>query len=442
MIQGEVLYNKDDNGTTEQVDANDEYYDEEPVNVIAGDREDIPDDADVPHHQPFDSENTKYEVALISFICEAPEYRRDIWESCLLDDIKHRLSTAEMVHKSFVVKELEVLIKLARPVHAQRMKKHDLVNIVAEYYGDHSKLRVNISPSSLKSITVKYIRSWPIEAINVAYAQLHFLEEFSQWEYGNDFQGSWTLCTNSGTVYNIPQWYAHSANENERRVDTTHYWSPSRLRKQQRCCSAGRTGMGLSSKAWLKVAEHNKENKTGLSEELVKELRDKQSNAYAKTTFSQEVQDEMTKSGDLSEAEWCNLIRDWYEAVDGAAMSPDKLLEAMLNMRNKLLQYLRVGQFPPPGLHVAGMPMAQYEGLLTNIDRKLQLYNLVHQGTYNQGAISSLDSENLFGAFQVIIISCYWAITLIWYHWGRANCICALELGLVDWLTNYCWLGR
>ena len=82
VIQEEVLYNKDDIVTTEQVDANDEYNDEEAVNVIASDREDIPDDADieaqadVPHHQPFDSENTKYEVALISLICEAPEYRK------------------------------------------------------------------------------------------------------------------------------------------------------------------------------------------------------------------------------------------------------------------------------------------------------------------------------------------------------------------------------
>ena len=296
-----------------------------------------------------------------------------------------------MINKSFVVKELEVLIKLARPAHAQRMKKHDLVNIVAEYYGDHSKLRVNINPASLKSIVVKYIRSWPIEAINVAYAQLHFLEEFSQWEYGNDFQGSWTLCTDSGTVYNIPQWYAQPMKIKDELIqpiiDPHHVFVNNRVR----CCSVGMNGMGISSKAWLKVAEHNKENKTSLSEELVKKLRDKQSNAYAKTTFSQEVQDEMTKNGDLSEAEWCNLILDWYEAVDGAAMSPDKRLEAMLNMRNKLLQYLRVGQFPPPGFHVAGMPMAQYEGLLTNIDRRLQLYHLVQQGTYNQRAISSLD---------------------------------------------------
>ena len=78
-----------------------------------------------------------------------------------------------MINKSFIVKELEVLIKLVRPAHDQRMKKHDLVNIVAEYYGDHSKLRVNISHASLKSITVKYIRSWPIEAINVAYSAVY-----------------------------------------------------------------------------------------------------------------------------------------------------------------------------------------------------------------------------------------------------------------------------
>ena len=161
------------------------------------------------------------------------------------------------------------------------------------------------------------------------------------------------MCTDSGTVYNIPQWYAQPMKIKDELIqpiiDPHHVFVNNRVR----CCSAGMNGMGISSKAWLKVAEHNKENKTGFSEELVKELRDKQSN--------------------------------------GAAMSPDKRLEAMLNMRNKLLQYLRVGQFPPPGFHVAGMPMAQYEGLLTNVDRRLQLNHLVQQGTYNQRAISSLD---------------------------------------------------
>ena len=74
----------------------------------------------------------------------------------------------------------------------------------------------------------------------------------------------------------------------------------------------------------------------------------------------------------------------------------------MSAIRHKLLSELHVGHFPPHTSFIADLPVAQFEGILTNVDRRLQMYALVQHGTYNNRAVTSLDSENFFGAFQVL----------------------------------------
>jgi hypothetical protein len=68
-----------------------------------------------------------------------------------------------------------------------------------------------------------------------------------------------------------------------------------------------------------------------------KELRDRQSNSYAQTTFSENVQLEMKKNGNQNEAQWCRLIRHWYSAVDDAGISVETRLQYLLEMRTYLL---------------------------------------------------------------------------------------------------------
>lgn len=111
----------------------------------------------------------------------------------------------------------------------------------------------------------------------------------------------------------------------------------------------------------------------------------------------------MEKLGFIHKAEWCQLIRNWYSAIYEAGISTDQRIDIdwLLAMRNTLLPFLKVGHFPPPGAYVAGLPLAQYEGLLSNVERRLQLYDMVQNGTYNQRAITSLDSETFFSGFQV-----------------------------------------
>jgi hypothetical protein len=40
-------------------------------------------------------------------------------------------------------------------------------------------------------------------------------------------------------------------------------------------------GMGIAAEAWWDVAKNSQQNRTGLSWEIAKELRDRQSNSYA-----------------------------------------------------------------------------------------------------------------------------------------------------------------
>ena len=66
--------------------------------------------------------------------------------------------------------------------------------------------------------------------------------------------------------------------------------------------------MNIHRDAWVKVAQEHRNNGTGLSMELVNELRDRQRNSFAVMTFSEKVELEMIKNGDTHEAKWCRLM--------------------------------------------------------------------------------------------------------------------------------------
>ena len=71
-------------------------------------------------------------------------------------------------------------------------------------------------------------------------------------------------------------------------------------------------------------------------------------------------------------------------------------------LRNFLLKDVCLSSFPPYGSHVHGIPLTMFEGLLTNIDRRLQLYAIARNGSYNVRTPTTLDSENFFSGFQTL----------------------------------------
>ena len=345
----------------------------------------------------IETERLDYEKILIGLLISEDDSR---FQSVSLEEFENYFKCADSIHAAFTVKELKVILSLISLKINSKMTKVDLVNAVSELSGSTSKLQKKYSPKPLKTLATSVIKTWNVQTVNVAYAQLHFPQYLDEWENENVFRDNCTLETESGETYEVKKWYAQPSKLGDRHIqpiiDPHHIY----VNNRGRCCSKGMLGMNIKSSAWWKVAECSKTNGTGLSLEIAKDLRDKQRNAFAQTTFCEKVEKEMQINGDLTEANWCRLIRNWYRAIDEASVNIDQRIEWLLEIRNYLLQYIKIGHFPPPGAYVAGMPIAQFEGILLNVDRRLQLYSMTC-GPYNQRAVTSLDSETLFSAFQV-----------------------------------------
>ena len=73
------------------------------------------------------------------------------------------------------------------------------------------------------------------------------------------------------------------------------------------------------------------------------------SHAFVKNIFSEEVQNILQEMGCESEATWCCLLSKWYSAVDDAGVPINTRTKRLLEMRDELPCYLKVGHFPPPG---------------------------------------------------------------------------------------------
>ena len=113
--------------------------------------------------------------------------------------------------------------------------------------------------------------------------------------------------------------------------------------------------------------------------------------------FSQAEENIMRRNGDNDEANWCRLIRQFYRAVDESGVSLTQRVEWLMDMGQFLLSILDCGLYPPPCNDVKNLPIVQYEGILTNIDRRLML---LAESALTQRAASSLDSETFFSCLQ------------------------------------------
>ena len=151
----------------------------------------------------------------------------------------------------------------------------------------------------------------------------------------------------------------------------------------------------ISAETWKKVA---RSYVTDLTPAMVDDLVDKQSNAYAQTHFSELVEVEMIRNGDVNEAQLCRLIRRWYEAEDEAAISAPDRIKRWLDLKEYLLEDVAFSVMPPLTQFVKGFSTIAFEGFLTGINTKLQLYALC--GSYCVRTASSLPAETCVGGIQ------------------------------------------
>ena len=112
-------------------------------------------------------------------------------------------------------------------------------------------------------------------------------------------------------------------------VDSHHILTNLRVK----CCTSGIKHKGIYPEAWLQVAKDARNNNAGLTLAHVQDLMDKQSNEFARLTFSEEVEEIMRENNNHKEADLCKLIRHWYEADDAPGLDPATRLKYRLDMR-------------------------------------------------------------------------------------------------------------
>ena len=172
--------------------------------------------------------------------------------------------------------------------------------------------------------------------------------------------------------------------------------------------------LGLKKEAWEAVAENDSNI---ISKCLVMDLIDKQSAQNAIRTFSLPVEQCMEEIGFPVEANFCRMIRQWYEAEGKPGLSAHQRVTHRLALQDYLLEGVEFGQFPPYGSFIKGMPRVMYEGFLQSIDIHIQLYATCRGGTYNQRAVSSLVNETFFselGELEPTQLGCPKATNIPW----------------------------
>ena len=117
-------------------------------------------------------------------------------------------------------------------------------------------------------------------------------------------------------------------------------------------CKDGLPGFGVNIEAWRFVAEHHPNI---LSKSLVIDLLDKQSNQFARRTFSEDAERMVSDNNYAEEATFCKLIRNWYKAEDDEEIKAKDRLSHRLEFRNYLLWKSDFSESPLYGRNVEGM---------------------------------------------------------------------------------------
>ena len=249
---------------------------------------------------------------------------------------------------------------------------------------------------SLKILATKEIRSRriPKEVVAVAYAQYIFPKERDTWIEQSCVPKDMKI---EGFDSEIPYWFSlpevstQTGSLLTKGIDCSHNLTHMRVRTST-------TGIcGVSPHAWKECA---KSKETDLHPAIVDDLLDKQSVSFARTHFSENVEKWMDEHGFHQAAILTRMIRRWYEACDAPSVSAHNRISDLLTFRNFLLKDINFGEFPPITRYFKGIPVVTFEGMIMDIDSKLQLFGI--SGAYNIRSVGSLAAETAVGVLQTL----------------------------------------
>ena len=328
--------------------------------------------------------------------------KRRKWSQMDVKEFEELTKTTDDIYKSFYKSELQICLKSVsqylqeKQIHfANSWNKGKLTDVLYQIlYNPEAVVRRKCRLQSLKTLCNVLISKFPKDVLNIIRSEHEYPLEEEKWYKNSIFQTP-TIIEGLNTEvvwYSKPEYVQKRYAYQFCLLDCHHLLTNARTK----CCSSGIPSAGIEKCAWTKVAYED----GCISRALVEDLVDKQNSAYAQKTFSAEVEASMRNLNYSTTADFCKLIREWYEAEDEPGLDAVERCRRRLNLREWLCSNIKIGTFPPPGSHVNSIPVVMFEGLMTNIERRIQLFPFVKRGHFNVRALGSLESENFFGAFQ------------------------------------------
>lgn len=334
-----------------------------------------------------------------------------VWE-IPFDRFVNYFSSADKMNQAFTKNDLidastPVLEKLAsRGINIRVSNtKRDLVAKLSGVLGDGFILpgvsrKHKKSPRPLCCLTKAVVSKFPKDILVALLAENAFPERADSWRDNNPFGRKVNIegLEYDGEWYSMPEYNSKIDNYLFMVLDSYHQLCGLR----RLICQNGIPARNIHRSAFVKIAEECETNQCGLSTAMVCDLIDKQNAAFAQATFNTKVYEALIEIGAKDEAEVCMLIHNWYRAEDESGISALDRCRYRLAFRDWLLKDVVFSKFPPHGAYARDIPIVLFDGLLTNIERKIQFFRFTKTGSYNVRAVGSLDIDNFFGTFQDI----------------------------------------
>ena len=346
------------------------------------------------------------ENVLISLKTSSPK-QCDKWKNATTESLELVMKSATSIMDQMTVQDMKVAvasIKSAGYIQNEDQRqlhyKADYANVLSSVFGDGSSVpsrrKEERKPKSLKNVLESKLKKVTLTHI---VAVLHWPTRLKEWFSNGIIKNNITL---NGIDYNIT-WMTQPEVDIDGKpiltfLDFHHLLTNTR-------CHIGRHGYpaaNIHREAWVKVAEKEKDNNTGLNLSFVEDGIDPQSNMVAQLFFSEGVEHVMRANGDVPEAEFCRLMRIWYQALDVRGLPCIQRAKQLLEMREWLLARLipKLCKFPPIASYVDGIPRVNFLGLLISTERFLQLPLFVQGGTFNVRSLGSQMNETFFSTFR------------------------------------------
>lgn len=311
-------------------------------------------------------------------------------------------STEETIKKSFQRCELLVCCEAIESVLLERQikwnnktQKYKLVDILLKLSENYS-LPENtncIAPKIQKQAKKKSeIENWSKLELSIVAAELEWKAVLNKWKSDSNLNNTIRIKENEREI----DWFTRPVTNLDGKTrfhftDACHILTCLRTK----VCTTGISG--LRRKAWEEAALSTQ---TKLNVSVVVDCVDKQDVALARRMFASDVESVMESHGYSSEAEFCKLVRNWFDAEDEPAIPADTRCQYRLDFREWLLQTYPFGLFPPATRYVRGVPIVSYEALILHTERKIQLYDHVPGNSYNVRATGSQEVEQFFSTFR------------------------------------------